>query len=363
MPIDPYASGYRPTPTIESFPTPPKGSLEFDLDQVTKKQSQKRYYSESMSSYHDLPSFKTPDSPIMAMPAAAATSQLSSSSVDEKKGFFRNVYDQIYTYFWGSSSSDVGGVSGEDTGGLGSPIGSTPKLAPTAVEWKKTQATMERITQLLEDANKIIDELHGNAKENVQMDEVVERFKTNWEHFFILLMKKQGALSANLQLGNSEEITMIHQAMKTIQEGIQEASLNKGNLDSKMWWYGTAGSVANATSLGLAGFMTAFQIAVFAGAATANPVAVAVGAVGGVVCAAIQGATGMASCYYNRQKIDEEGKIKIGQHRRQDAGEKIQDRMKGESSLRAADTTALEAMGNASRAQKELRQSLSQLGR
>jgi hypothetical protein len=46
MALDPYANGYTPTSTapIESFPTPPKGSLEFDLDQVVKKQKQKKYY-------------------------------------------------------------------------------------------------------------------------------------------------------------------------------------------------------------------------------------------------------------------------------------------------------------------------------
>ncbi|MBA3603064.1 MAG: hypothetical protein H0W50_05365 [Parachlamydiaceae bacterium] len=357
MAVDPYANGYTPTSTIESFPTPPKGSLEFDLDQVVKKQNQKKRYSESMSSYNDLPSFKTADSPAVAPPALA---QLSSSKVGEKKGFLKSAWDQICLFFWGPSTS-TGAAPAADSNEAGSMIGSTPRLAASGAEWKKTQATMERLTQLMEDANKIIDDLQGESKEGVQMDEVAERFKTNWDHFYITLLKKQTSLSEKIQLGNSEEITTIHQVMKTVQEGIQAAALNKGNLDSKMWWYEKIGNVANVGSaVSAVGMTVAHTFAILAGT-TVNPIAAGVALAGGVISAAIKGATSLLEVYLKRQKIAEEGKIKIGQHRRQDASIRIKDRVHDDKTVRATDTTAVAAMAQETRSKTEMTRMLQQL--
>ncbi len=360
MAVDPYANGYTPTSTIESFPTPPKGSLEFDLDQVVKKQNQKKRYSESMSSYNDLPSFKTADSLAVNPPALA---QLSSSKVEEKKGFLKSAWDQICLFFWGPSTSKGGAGAAEGSNEPGSMIGSTPRLAASGAEWKKTQATMERLTQLMEDANKIIDDLQGESKEGVQMDEVAERFKTNWDHFFIILLKKQNSLSEKIQLGNSEEITTIHQVMKTVQEGIQAAALNKGNLDSKMGRYSFAGAVANGASIVSGGIMTASHLFALIAGTTVNPVAALIAAVGGVLAAAIKGASALAEVYLKRQKIAEEGKIKIGQHRRQDASTRVKDRVHDNKSVSANEATTVAAMAQETRSKTEMTRMLQQLSR
>lgn len=365
MPVQPYASSYKPTPTIDSFSTPPKGSLEYDLDKLVKQQNRKKYYSESMSSHNDLPTFKTPNSPVVAASAA-----VSAAKVDEKKGFFRSMWDQICTFFWGPSPADA--EKAQDSGG--STIGSTPKLAPSGVEWKKTQATLERLALLMEELNKSVQKIQEVAKEDCQFDELTEKINSNTDFLFLKLLKAHNAQKTQDQIANSDEVAELYQSMRKDQETIREAALKLADVDSNVKQYDKIGFWA---SLGAGCAFAAsilLQTATLMAGATgvAAPLAVALQTatmstiktgitLAGVALGGISGATKLRTLNLSKEKTAEESKIKIGQHRRQRGNITVKDRVNDDRTSQARAQAAVSAMAQAARSQVEMTRMLQQL--
>lgn len=307
MSIDPYGSGYRSPPSIDSFQKPILDPLESDLKRFEQKRNQDKYYRESISSYHDL-------SPLaLNLPNKLGVDNLSNQGNNNNKittenelGFLDKItsfFDSVYTYFWGSPLDES----------PGSPISGNPKLASPG-QLGLSQASMERLAQAMAEMNKALERIQEVTKEeNTQSTSAEE---TMAMFMFLAILKRQSELKKEAALINGEAIHSLHQATRMDHEKRKDLQTT---MDEAMESAETAGKVVTGANIGLGVFGVAqigVTIATALGVAI-NPAFAVAASFMSIALLATKGASTLVKTNYDKASTKHKNEIQTLSHRRE----------------------------------------------
>lgn len=191
-------------PSVDSFPTAPPGSLEYDMAMAARRKARTLYYSDTTSRHVDTPQLFAKKHEIVDTSGISATSRgniTSRASISDRAESF---VDYISSLFGGKSTNNTGN---EDSSG--SPISGTPKLL-TPKQQQVALANAQALISFLEEMNKHLQELNDINKE--QYGEMVAASALLYA--FHILLKKQSALKKDEQLIGSQAINALHQSAR-----------------------------------------------------------------------------------------------------------------------------------------------------
>ncbi|MBA3237644.1 MAG: hypothetical protein H0T62_04745 [Parachlamydiaceae bacterium] len=300
MAEDLYVRPISAPSSVESFPTAPPGSLEYDMAISARKKARTLYYIDTTSRHVETPQlFAKKHEIVDSLSVSSSSRSLSTArSLNDRAESF---LDYVHSIVWGSSKDNTG-VTHEDSSG--SPISGTPKLL-SPKQHEMALANAQAIIKALDQMNKELQQIQEVNKE--QYADMVSASVTQALYAFHELLKKQGALKKDEQLLGTQGINLLHQETrenhekrKILHEALEESLASLSKLDK----FSTSAKFLSLASAGI-------SVLTATGGVTLNPAFVAVGALLNIILLGITGGTTLAKT--KQENLSTEQTIEIKQ--------------------------------------------------
>lgn len=312
MTLEPYQ---RPiSPSVDSFPTAPPGSLEYDMAMSARRKARTIYYTDTTCRHADTPQLFTNKHDIVdfSVNAAGKKNAASRGSFTETAETF---LDYVYSLFWGSSRDNTSG-NPEDSAGY--PISGIPKLL-TPKQHEIALKNAQAIIKALDQMNKELQQIQEVNKE--QYHEMEAASLTQAMYTFFALLKKQSAIRKDEQLIGSQGINILHQSTR---ENHEKRKKLMEDLEKSFSISNIVGKVDMAVNLFTAATIF-LEIVKYTGYITLDPVLVAAAELIEIALIGIKGATMILKTSLENQSTDQTIDIKRIENQNENATHQSKD--------------------------------------